>query len=68
MVIETITPAEATEQLRALGLKISTEVLRDGIDQGKFPFGVSIKSRHGGTVYHIYKRQFDAWVSERASK
>ena len=67
MIIETMTTAEATEQLRSMGLKISNEVLRDGIDQGKFPFGVSIKSRHGGTVYHIYKRQFDSWVNERAT-
>lgn len=63
--IETLTPAEATEQLRALGVKISPETLRDGLEQGKFPFGIAIKSRHGGNICQIYKKLFDEWVDER---
>ena len=68
MTIETITPAEATERLRALGMKISTTTLRDGIEQGKYPFGIYIKSKSGGNVYQIYKRLFDSWIAERATE
>lgn len=65
--IETLTVAEATEKMRTEGIKISPELLRDGIEQGAFPFGIHIKSRHGGNVYQIYKIQFDAWLAERES-
>lgn len=66
--IETLTVAEATEWMRAEGIKISPELLRDGIEQGAYPFGTYIKSRHGGKVYQIYKKQFDEWIDERRSE
>lgn len=63
--IETITVAEATEELRRLGLRISPDTIRDGLEQGKYPFGVHIKSRNGGNVYQIYTKLFRAWIDER---
>lgn len=65
-VIETLTVAEATEQLRALGLRVSPTALRDGIEQGTFPFGDYIASRNSGKRYIVYKRLFDEWVNDRA--
>ena len=66
--IETLTVAEATEKLRALGLRISAETLRKGLEQGVFPFGEHIQGRTGGNCYFIYRRLFDAWVKERAAE
>ena len=68
MTIETMTPAEAVEQLRAMGVRMSPETMRDGLEQGVYPFGECIRSRHGGNVYRIYKRLFDEWTAERATR
>lgn len=65
MTIETMTVQEAAEQMRLAGIKISPELLRDGLEQRVYPFGVYIKSRHGGNVYQIYRRLFDQWMEER---
>ena len=37
--IEVLTAQEATEILRSEGLKISADTIRNGIQQGVFPFG-----------------------------
>ena len=63
--IETITTAEAAETLRTLGMKISPETVRNGLEQGKFPFGECIKKENGRNVYHVYKKMFNDWISER---
>lgn len=60
----TITPKQATERLRALGVKISPETVRQGIEQGKFPFGVSITTDKGAPVYLISAKKFDKFVEE----
>lgn len=65
-VIETLTVDEATEKLRSLGIRISPETLRDGIEQGQYPFAIHIKGRHGGNVYQVYRRLFDQWIKERS--
>lgn len=67
MKIETITPAEATEQLRAMGISISPDTLRAGLEQEKFPFGLSVETKSGGKWYQIYKKLFEEWIEERAS-
>lgn len=66
MQIEMMTVEQTVERLRSLGMKISPELLRDGIEQRVFSFGSHIKSRHGGSEYKIYRRLFDEWVSARA--
>lgn len=66
MTIKTLTTQEATEQLRRLGVKISTETMRNGLRQGVFPFGTYIETPNGSPVYTIYERLFLKWIEERA--
>ncbi len=67
--IETITPAEATERLRAMGVKISPDVIREGIQQKIFPFGDCIITKDKeGRSFFIYTKLFDKWIEERASE
>lgn len=60
----TITPKQATERLRARGVKISPETICQGIEQGKFPFGISVLTKSGTPVYLISVRKFDSFVEE----
>lgn len=64
--IQTITPAEATERMRALGIKISPEVIRAGLEQGVFPFGFAIRTGDGTARYIIFEKLFNEWVEARA--
>ena len=66
--IETLTVAETTERMRTAGIRISPETLRDGLEQGVYPFGVHIKSRHGGNVYQVFAKLLDDWIDERSTK
>ena len=59
-VIETITPAEATERLRAMGMPMSPDTLRAGIDQGVYSFGDVIRCEKG-PKYIIYVKKFNDW-------
>lgn len=67
MVIETITVTEATEVLRALGVSISVETVRRGLEQKVYPFGDYIATKEGKPVYHIYRKLLDEWILERAT-
>lgn len=62
-VIETLTPEETTERLRALGMRISPTIVRKGIEQGSFPFGTYIDSDK--PRYFIYQKLLDQWIAER---
>ena len=62
--IETLTPQEATEILRRYGMRISPDVLRLGLQQGVYPFGVYIAG-NGSPIYQIFRKQFNEWISER---
>ena len=64
-VIETLTVQEACEELRALGMSISLDKLRDGIEQGVFPFGICIQMKE--RKFDIFRVPFDKWISERVS-
>lgn len=66
MRIPTLTPDEAVRILRDLGMKISPENLRLGIQQGVYPFGVYIETKNQHPVYQIFRKLFDAWIEERA--
>lgn len=63
--IEVLTAAEATERLRAAGLRISPETLRAGIQQGVFPFGDCVME--GGKVKWCcaYSNLMESWIKER---
>ena len=49
----TLTPAEATTHLMAAGMSISVKTLRDGIEQGVFPFGICVMS--DSRIFYISK-------------
>ncbi len=66
LALNTLTAQEATEILREMGMKISADVLRDGIGAGVFPFGMSYKTKNGGLKVFIFEEQLKHWVSERA--
>lgn len=62
--ITVVSIADATEQLRAAGMKISRETLREGIKQDKYPFGIGIKGADGGVVFQVFQRKLDDWIRE----
>lgn len=64
-VIETLTAAEAAEKLRALGMRISPEMIRLGIRQKEFPFGNCIVTDNGPRCY-VYARLLDEWIALRS--
>lgn len=51
MQIENMPMEEATQKLRAMGIKISPSMLREGIAQGHFPFGNYIKADKSCACY-----------------
>jgi hypothetical protein len=56
----TITTEEAAVMMREAGIPIETTTLRDGIEQGIFPFGVCIaRSRK---VFIVFKKKFAEWL------
>lgn len=64
--IETVTTQEATEILRACGMRISLETIRLGIEQGAYPFGICIRTEKS-PVYQVFKKQLDQWIAERST-
>ena len=60
-----LTAAEATERLRGMGMRISPEILRDGIEQGRFSFGDVIRSKNDSPRCYVYERKLMEWAEER---
>lgn len=54
-----LTAAEATERLRGMGMKISPEILRDGIEQGVFPFGSVVRSKNDTPRCYVYEKKLN---------
>lgn len=65
--IPTMNTAEATEWLRARGLRLSPETVRLGILQGAFPFGDCITSDKAPRCI-IYTRLLEEWAAARYAK
>lgn len=63
--IETLTVQEACEELRLLGMSVSPEKLREGIQQGVYPFGTCVKLKTN--TYDIFRVLFNKWIEERIS-
>lgn len=64
--IETLTAAEATERLRAEGVRISRDTLISGIQQGVFPFGDCVdRGVDKAPWVYIYQRQMEEWIAAR---
>ena len=58
----TLTPEQAAGCLRYAGVKVSPVTLREGIAQGKFPFGLVIEG--GSRIFIISKFQLEQWLEE----
>ena len=63
--IDTLSLKEATEVLRQAGLRTTETTIRDGLEQGVYPFGDCVK-RGKNRVFHIYRRLLEQWIDERA--
>lgn len=63
--IETLTVKQAVDELRELGMNITPDRLRAGINQGVFPFGICIKMKN--FEFEIYRVPFEKWIAERVS-
>jgi len=64
--IETMTLNELCALLRSYGLSTSEAKLGDGIEQGKYPFGICIHQTK--RQFEIYRRLVDEWISERITR
>ena len=58
----TVTPDEAAVIMRESGIKIGTEAVRAGIEQGAFPFGVSFMLNK--RVFIISKKKLYDWLED----
>ena len=60
-----LTAAEATERLRAMGMRISPEILREGIEQGRFAFGDVIRSKNDSPRCFVYEKKLLEWAADK---
>lgn len=63
--IETLTLNEAAAYLRRHGMSIANTVLADGLEQGKYSFGLCVVSSRGSRSFQIFKTLLDQWIAER---
>lgn len=63
--VPTMTLNEATQLFRSCGVAMSETVLADGLEQGRFPFGVCIQGKKGRTV-KIFTKQITEYLKERS--
>jgi hypothetical protein len=59
-----ITAEEATERLRAMGMRISPETLRNGIEQGRFTFGDVVRSNRDNIRCYVYEKKMMEWARD----
>lgn len=59
----TITPDEASKIMCACGIRLDTVTVRNGIEQGVYPFGVCIA--RGKRNFQIYKKPFAEWIEAK---
>lgn len=58
----TISAQEAVDRLRAAGMKISPDTLREGLLQRVFPFGSAVRMKE--TICWIYPRDLEDWIED----
>ncbi|MBO5701347.1 MAG: hypothetical protein J6S71_02805 [Clostridia bacterium] len=58
----TMTPEDAAEIMRQSGIKTSAEAIRDGLDQGAFPFGYVIHQSKRNVF--ISTKKFIEWMDD----
>lgn len=64
--IENMNTAQATERLRSVGIKISPQLLRLGIQQKVFPFGDCVVTEKGPRCY-VYTKLLEDWIAKRTN-
>ena len=60
----TITPEEAADLMKDAGIKMDSQTLRAGIEQGRLPFGVYIEMNR--RFFLVSKKKFAEWVEDFA--
>lgn len=64
--ISILTAAEAAERLRAEGMSITPETIRDGILQNQFPWGSVIVNEDGRVKKcYVYGTELEAWLNSK---
>ena len=63
--IKILTAAEATEKLRAMGMKISASLVRDGIEQNRFDFGDVVRSKNDSPRCYVYEKKLIQWAKDK---
>ena len=58
----TLTPEQAAGLFRYAGIRIGAETIRDGIEQGAFPFAVFIKANKRSFIISRFK--LTAWLED----
>jgi hypothetical protein len=60
----TITPEEAAVLMRDVGIKMDSQTLRAGIEQGRLPFGVYIEMNR--RFFLVSKKKLAEWIEDFA--
>lgn len=61
---KTISVQEAHDILRDHGMRIDPETLRNGLEQGVFPFGDCIRNPKSREFF-VYPKLLEEWMAER---
>ena len=65
--IRELTAAQALDRLRNAGSIMGEIALKDGIEQGVFPFGVCVHSSGKKRTFIIYEALLEKWIAERSA-
>lgn len=61
----TMTVREVVNAMRGVGFRTSDEIVADGIESGRYPFGTLISSgKTGRRHFEILRVDFERWLSE----
>ncbi len=58
----TLTPQEAAQALNMAGMSITAKTLRDGIEQGAFPFGIFVAGE--SRIFYISKKKLAEFITD----
>ena len=62
--LKIISVAEAAEWLRSMGMKITADTLRCGIEQKQFPFGNVVRTERDNPRCYVYSKKLLEWAAE----